>query len=119
MMSVVGNEIADKSDDIGTKAFDPAITFNGAADDDAKRLPALFHGMEGLYLSHTGAIERRRDFAVFVGRFQPHDANIVHVRDDGGNRPPLTAGRIGLPRSRRKIMDQILVDAIVGVKRMQ
>ena len=56
VVGVVGDQIADKSSDIRTKAFDTAIGFEGAADDDAESMAAGFQRVQGLFRSDSRAI---------------------------------------------------------------
>ena len=115
VVGIVRDQVAEKSRNIGAKALDAAITLQGAADDYAEGVAAGFQRAQGLRWSHRGAIELLGN--VFcLRRLQPHHAHIVHVGDDGCNGAALAVRRLRRPGCRRKIVDQILVDAVVGVE---
>jgi hypothetical protein len=71
--------------------------------------------LDGVSRSDCGAIELRRNL-LGLGGLQPHNAHVVHVGDDGGNGAALAVGWLSGPDFRRKIFDQILVDAVVGAE---
>jgi len=119
MVSVVRNKITQKPCNIGTKPFDTAIPFQRTANNDSQSVPALFHSTKSLSRSHFRPIERLGNLAVLVGNFQPHDANVVHVRYNRRNRPSFASLGGGIPSRRRKTIDEILVDAIVRIKCVQ
>jgi hypothetical protein len=119
MVGVVRNKITQKSCDIGTKTFDAAIAIQRAADHNRERVPALFQGTKSLRRRHSRAIERLGDFAPLVGSLQPHNANIVHVGDDRRNGTALAAMGRSIPSLHREIVDEILIDAVVGIECIQ
>lgn len=118
VMGIVRDQIPNKSGYIRAKAPDSAIILESAADDHAQSVPAALERSHGLSRSHSCTIELRRNF-VRLGRLQPHHPHIMHVRHDGADRPPLAVSRLQLPGSRREIVDEVLVDAVIGIKRIQ
>src|SRR6201999_1665106 len=88
MVSVVGDEITDEPGDIGPKTSDLSVALERAADDDTERMPTVLESPQRLRRGHRCAIELFRNFFRLC-RFQPHYADIVHMRDDRGNRSAL------------------------------
>src|SRR5882762_9645748 len=85
VVGIVRDEVPKESSHIGAKTLDAAIAFEGATDHGAQGVAALFQGTEGLPGSDLGAIELSGELPVLGRRLQPHNADIVHVRDNGGN----------------------------------
>jgi hypothetical protein len=115
MVGIVRDQVTEKSGDIGTKAFDAAIRLHGATHHRAESFTAGFQRLLGLGRSDCGAIELCGNLLGFR-RFQPHHAHVVHVSNDCGNGATLAVGWLGLPGFGWKVVDHILVDAVVGVE---
>src|SRR5579864_8036410 len=116
MMSVVRDEVTEESADVGTKPLDTAVALQCATYHHTERQAALLNGAQGLRGGEAGAVELRGNIAAFGGGLQPHDANIVHVSDDRGDAASFAVWRLCLPGGGRQMVNQILIDAIVGVE---
>ena len=83
MVSVVSNEVADKAGDIGAKAFDVPVGGQRRFRYIVDRSAALLERFAGLRRFDLVPIKLLGNFS--SGSFQPHAADVVHVRDDGSN----------------------------------
>ena len=78
----------------------------------------VLESAQRLRRGHGRAVELFRNL-FRLRSLQPHHAHIVHVRDDRGNRAALALHRLRLPRRGRKVVDQVMIDAVVSVERIQ
>ena len=92
VMGVVSDQVSEKPSDIWMKAFDTAIGLESARHDIVQCLAALVERSHGLLRSDGGLLQLCRNRGPFGGRLQPHDAYIVHVRDDGGDAAAFASG---------------------------
>src|SRR5271165_3873291 len=118
MMSVMRDEVAEKSSHVGAETFDAAIGTQGSAHDDAERFAALFEGAHRLRRRDFVAVQLLRNVLRLAG-LQPHHAHVVHVGEDGSNVAALAVRGLSGPGLGRKIVDQVLIDAVVGVERIE
>ena len=98
VVCVVRNEVGGKTCDVGTESLNATVAVQGSTHDHAESVAALLQGAEGLRGRHLRAIELRRKLdTVALLRpgcgFQPHDAHVVHVRNDGRDGAALAAER--------------------------
>jgi hypothetical protein len=101
---------------VSAELLDPALTIAERFSQHL-RAPsgALGQSRAGLLRRAVRAVKLRRNFQVRSCEPDPLGADIVHVREDGRNRPGL-AGRFGSPGGRVKMFDKNLVYAIIGGK---
>src|SRR5258708_20271961 len=116
MVSVMGDEISEKGDCVWTKTFDAAVGRDGSAQDYAESFAALFHGPQSLRRGDLGTIELIGYLAAFGCRGKPHDTYIVHMGHDRLNATAFALRRACLPSGRRKVVDEIVIDPVIGVE---
>src|SRR5215472_432059 len=123
VVRVMSDQVADEADHIGAKTFDASITFEHLAHENAESPAALLQSAQRLRRRDISAIQLfgNADLALAAsrGRLQPHNAHIMHMRNDGRNRAAFAANRRGFPCCLRDGVDQILIDAVVGVESVQ
>jgi DNA ligase (NAD+) len=115
MMSIVRDQVTEKSRRIGAKSFHPAVGAQRLAENYAQRVAAAFQRAHSLPRRYRRAIKLRRNLRG-LRCLQPHHAYVVHVRDDGSNGPSFTVNRFRLPGGRRKVIDQVLINAVAGIE---
>src|SRR5579872_2555072 len=118
VVRVVRDQVAKKSRGIGAEVPNAAIGRHSAAEDYAQSVSTALQGSNGLRRGHGGAIKLVRNLVGLTG-FQPHHPHVVHMSNDGGDCPSLAVWRLRFPCRERKVIDQILVDSVVGVEGVQ
>jgi len=116
MMGVVSDKVGDEAGYIGTKSFDPAVVLQGLTQDDAESFTAVLQGPDSLYWRGLGAIELLGNAAIFGGSLEPHNTDVVHVGHDDLDGATLILAWFCFPGSRRKVIDQVLIYAVIGVE---
>ncbi len=116
MMSVVRDQVAEEAGGVRTKALNAAIAIEGEGrlEDGAQRGSAGVESSLCLGRRDGEAVELLGDLSFCS--FQPHDADVVHVRNHGGDVASFVCGRFGTPGFGGQMVEQILVDAVVGIE---
>src|SRR5260370_35018900 len=116
MVSVMGDELREKGDCVGTKTFDAAVGRDGSAHDYAESFAALFHGPQSLRRGDLGTIELIGYLAALGCRGKPYNTYIVHMGHDRLNGTAFALRRTCLPSGRRKMVDEKAIDPVIGVE---
>jgi hypothetical protein len=119
VVSIVRDQIRGESGYIGAKTPDPSIILQCPDQDQAQRVPAALKRVQGLSRRHLGPVKLCGNFAPLGRHLQPHHPHVVHVGHDRGDGAPLAVLGLGFPGPRRNVVDQILVDAVVGIKSVE
>src|SRR5579863_2425916 len=89
MMRVMSDQVAEKSGDVGAESFYSAIALQRGLQYRAKSFPALFERFHRLHRRDPRAIQLFRNVTALGHHLEPHDADVVQVRHNGSDGPPL------------------------------
>jgi len=114
VVNVVRDQVAEHAHHVRAEAFHFAF---GVVDRVGQKLCAALRAfgerLHGFLLGDGRTVELIGQRLALGCGHQPHVADVVHVRGDGGDSTPLAAGWFGVPSGIGQILQQVLVDALV------
>jgi len=116
MVRIMRDKVSKETGNVGSETLYSPIPFGSRLQHGCKGFPALSQSLCRLSLSYFVPVQLLGKLAAFGRGFQPHDANVMHVRNDSGHGTALACGWLRLPSPGRKILEKIQVDPIVGFK---
>src|ERR1700690_1888032 len=116
VVGIVRDQIREETSHVRTKAFDAAVAVEGRVENFPERGAARLQGFFSLAGRDAEPVELLGHFDLAFCGLQPHHPDVMHVRNHASNVAALFPGRLGAPRFGGQIIQQISIDAVVGVK---